>query len=443
MVLKPKEVKEVKFKVAPHFVEGYAYIRNDKEVKVKDYIALREEYYVLHTIDCVSYFNKVNKEGKQCNSGSLFPYVGAKASFYKLVQTLLRERIDFSDEKVETIVTVFGGALNDPLNIFPYLLKNNLNPKIVINDINESLTHFYTMIRDCKDELIEEIQFILDHKKEMFGQVPTIDQHMEYQDLMKMELNNLELGKVFNVTRAALFHLVMLASFSGNYEWKKGKSHVGKTSELSKYKQLDTAVERVEMVSFYFNKFEIIIHCKDYMELFSMYNTETTLWLLDSPYVKLDGDELIPTKVTYGSKFDHRKYNTEVLKLKGQMIYHNYRNKALTSLFETKDGLRHIEHKKAIKNGKAAKGTKQPRCVEVIYYTTWKSKKTSKRKSKPSVQSKMVVKPMVQSPVVPSTILVVPSVPMVAVASSMIINNNIHFKPTVKSKIIFSAQVKG
>lgn len=436
MVLKPKEVKSVEFKVSPHFVEGYSYIRNTKEVKVKDYIALREEYYVLHTIDCVSYFNQVNEEGKQCNSGSLFPYVGAKASFYKLVQTLLRERIDFSDEKVETIVTVFGGALNDPLNIFPYLLKNNLNPKIVINDINESLTHFYTMIRDCKDELIEEIQFILEHKKEMFGQVPTLEQHMEYQDLMKKELNNLELGKVFNVTRATLFHLVMLASFSGNYEWKNGKSNVGKTSDLSKYKQMDSAIERIEMVSFYFNKFEIIIHCKDYMELFSMYNTETTLWLLDSPYVKLDGDELVATKVTYGSKFDHKKYNAEVLKLKGQMIYHNYRNKALTSLFETKDGLRHIEHKKAIKNGKAAKGTKQPRCVEVIYYTTWKSKKTSK---KPSIQAKTVVQPVVKVPVFPSIVSVIPFVPMVSMTPSGIINNNTQFRqskgvvPFVKS----------
>jgi hypothetical protein len=120
------------------------------------------------------------------------------------------------------------------------------------------------------------------------------------------------------------------------------------------------------------------------------------------------------------------------------MIYHNYLNYALIDLFSKNPEVQYIEYKKSINNGKPKKGKKQPKCVEVIYFTTRK-KKVSKRKQKPSVQPKTVVKPAVQSPVVPSTVPVVPSVPMVAVSPSMVINNNTQFRqskgviPLIKS----------
>lgn len=425
------------FKVAPQWIEQYSYVRKDgKEITVKGHLVHKDEYQRTHTCHFSDYFNQVNNEGKHCSAGSLFPYVGGKEQFYKWNQTILREKIDFSDGQVQTVAIPFGGAMNDALNVFPFLLENNYFPKIVINDINETIIHFYTIIRDDKEALIVEIQSLIARKKELYGDNPTLVEHKEFQKWMRSELNTLEKNRVFNVSRAALFHLVMLATFNGNLNWTKGRTSIGITGDIDKFHYLNTAIERIEMVSYYFGKFEIVLETMDYKELFKKYDSRETLWLLDSPYLKLKSNEFISTAVKYGNNdFPHRQYNEDVMNLQGQMIYHNYLNYALVELFSNNPEFQHIEYKKSINNGKPKKGKKQPKCVEVIYFTTRK-KKVSKRKPKPSVQQKTVVQPVVQVPVLPSIVSVVP---MVAVTPSMVMNNNTQFRqskgdiPLVKS----------
>lgn len=419
------------FKVAPQWIEQFSYVRKDgKEITVKGHLVHKDEYQGLYTCHFSDYFNQVNNEGKHCSAGSLFPYVGGKEQFYKWNQTILREKIDFSDNQVQTVVIPFGGAMNDALNVFPFLLENNYFPKIAINDINETIIHFYKTIRDDKGELIVEIQSLIARKKKLYGDNPTLAEHKEFQKWMRIELNTLEENRVFNVSRAALFHLVMLATFNGNLEWKKGKTSIGITGDISKFHYLNTAIERIEMVSFYFSKFEIVLETMDYKELFKKYDSRETLWLLDSPYLKLKSNEFVSTAVKYGNKdFPHRQYNEDVMNLQGQMIYHNYLNYALVELFSTNPEFQHIEYKKSINNGKPKKGKKQPKCVEVIYFTTRK-KKVSKSKPKPSAKPKTVVKPVVQAPVLPSIVSVVP---MVAVIPSMVMNNNTQFR---QSKVV-------
>lgn len=426
MALKQKEVKAVKFKVNPQWIEQYDYVRKDgKEITVKAHLVHKDAYHIENTRHFSDYFNEKNLEGKFCTATCLFPYVGGKEKFSKHIQTILREKIDFSNGQVQTVAIPFGGAMNDALNVFPFLLENNLTPKIVINDINETDIHLFKTIRDDKEVLVEEIQSLMSRKKELYGENPTLIQHKEFQNWIKQELNILEKNRIFNVSRAALFHLLMMATFNGNLEWKKGRTVIGITGDIRKFAYLDTAVERIEMVSYYFNKFEIILETMDYKELFKKYDCKETLWLLDCPYLKHRSNEFVSTAVKYGNKdFPHRQYNEDVMNLQGQMIYHNYLNYALIDLFSKRADFQYIEYKKSINNGKPKKGKKQPKCVEVIYFTTRK-KKVSKRKPKPSVQPKTVVQPVVQAPVLPSSVAVVP---MVAVTPSMVINNNTHFR---------------
>lgn len=442
-MVKVIEGQTKEFKVAPQWIDQYSYVRKDgKEITVKGHLVHKEAYYKENTCSFSDYYNQVNNEGKHCSADCLFPYVGGKNQFHKQIQTILREKIDFSDGQVQTLGVGFGGAMNDPLNACPFLLENNYFPKIVINDINETIIHFYKTIRDDKEALIVEIQSLIAHKKELYGDNPTLVEHKEFQKWMRSELNTLESNRVFNVSRAALFHLVMLATFNGNLNWTKGKTSIGVTGDINKFRYLNTAMDRIEMVSYYFSKFEIVLETMDYKELFRKYDSRETLWLLDSPYLAERSNEFIPTKVKYGAnKFPHRQYNEDVMNLQGQLIYNNYINYALIELFSKRPDFQYIEYKKSINNGKPKKGKKQPKCVEVIYFTTRK-KKVSKRKPKPSIQPKTVVNPVVKSPISHLNVSVIPVVPMVAASPSMAINNNIHFESKVKSKIIFLAKVK-
>lgn len=417
------------FKVAPQWVEQCEYVNKDgKKITRKGHLVHKEAYYKENTCSFSDYYNQVNDEGKYCSADCLFPYVGGKEQFYKQIQTILREKIDFSDGQVKTLGVGFSGAMNDALNACPFLLENNYFPKIVINDINETIIHFYTIIRDDKESLIVEIQSLIAHKKELYGDNPTLIEHKEFQKWMRTELRTLEANRVFNVSRAALFHLVMLATFNGNLNWTKGKTSIGATGDINKFRYLNSAIERIEMVSYYFSKFEIVLETMDYKELFKKYDSKETLWLLDSPYLKFKSNEFIPTAVKYGAnKFPHRQYNEDVMNLQGQLIYNNYKNYAVIELLSKNPDFQYIEYKKSINNGKAQKGKKQPKCVEVIYFTTRK-KKVSKRKLKPSVQPKTVVNPVVKSPVSLSIVSVIPVVPMVAVSPSLFINNNVHFR---------------
>lgn len=115
---------------------------------------------------------------------------------------------------------------------------------------------------------------------------------------------------------------------------------------------------------------------------------------------------LVSTAVTYGNPdFPHHECITNVKNLKGQVIYHNYRNQVQTVMFEQNTRFKHVEHEKVINNQKSVNGDDKPMCVEVIYFTTDKKKKRYGNRQS-----------------------IVP-----------ISNNNIHFRPSVQSPIVKSA----
>jgi hypothetical protein len=119
--------------------------------------------------------------------------------------------------------------------------------------------------------------------------------------------------------------------------------------------------------------------------------------------------------------------------LKGQFIYHNYRNNVQTRMFAENKEIGMMEINKAINNSKSVSNKPKARCVEVMYFSTWNNEttveettpKVSTVETQPSVKVETIVEPTVEiAPVFP----VVPVIPMVPLTLSGVINNNIHFR---------------
>lgn len=391
-------------RMKPHYRRGYSrMLNNGKTIYIRDYIVYEEEYYQQHTISPTDYYNRHNPDGKKIQSAVLFEYVGNKRAFYKRTQTLLKERIE--SEKINTIVVPFTGSGSDFLNVAPKMIREEKRT-VVLNDLNPSIVNLFKTIRDNKKELIREIETIINDQKSLVGSNPTLSDYQLFHKMLREELHVLELKKIMGIRRAALFIIIMNTTFGGNYEWKNGKSHVGISTDLKKFQKYSKTIDKIEMYSFYMEKYEVIVENEDYTAILKKYDNSTTLFLIDPPYLKQDADVLVSTAVTYGNPdFPHHECITNVKKLKAQVIYHNYRNQIQTVMFEQNTRFEYVEHEKVINNQKSISGNDKPICIEVIYFTTDKPKK---RRVKRQIT--------VWTP-----------------------NNNVHFRPSVQSPIIVSA----
>ena len=350
-------------RMKPHYRRGYSrMLNNGKTIYIRDYIVYEEEYYQQHTISPTDYYNRHNPDSKKIQSAVLFEYVGNKRAFYKRTQTLLKERIE--SEKINTIVVPFTGSGSDFLNVAPKMIREEKRT-VVLNDLNPSIVNLFKTIRDNKKELIREIETIINDQKSLAGSNPTLSDYQLFHKMLREELHVLELKKIMGIRRAALFIIIMNTTFGGNYEWKNGKSHVGISTDLKKFQKYSKTIDKIEMYSFYMDKYEVIVENEDYADILEKYDGLTTLFLIDPPYLKQDATDpkgttkgiLVSTAVTYGNPdFPHRECINNVKSLRGQVIYHNYRNQAQTEMFEQNPRFKHVEHEKVINNQKSISG---------------------------------------------------------------------------------------
>jgi hypothetical protein len=146
---------------------------------------------------------------------------------------------------------------------------------------------------------------------------------------------------------------------------------VGISTDLKKFQKYSKTIDKIEMYSFYMDKYEVIVENEDYADILKKYDSLTTLFLIDPPYLRQDADVLVSTAVTYGNPdFPHHECITKVKDLRGSVIYHNYRHPIQSMMFEQNPRFKHVEHEKVINNQKSVNGDDKPMCVEVIYFTT-------------------------------------------------------------------------
>jgi len=117
-----------------------------------------------------------------------------------------------------------------------------------------------------------------------------------------------------------------------------------------------------------FVKFPITIENESFEVMIDRYDSITTLFLLDPQYLKLNSYILEPTRTTYGNKdFPHDVCIDMTTKIKGQFLYHNYKNFKLMELMNKEHiGVKH--HTKFIKNTNSTSNSFET-CVELIYHS--------------------------------------------------------------------------
>jgi DNA adenine methylase len=412
---------------------------NGIEANIMDSIEnVKELVKSLSLINAMAYYNKHNGQGKKTLVKVLFEYVGNKQLFWRWVQVILINRINL--EVINTIVIAFTGSGSDFLNIAPlfieYMKKTGKKITVVLNDLNPSITNLLNKLVNPKSRelLKKEVKKIIAEQTKWLSANPTLQELQEFHRWLVEELNELERKGYMNIRRAALFLILMNTTFGGNYQWKNGQSKVSISSDIKKFLKYEKAIEKIEMFGFFLDHFNVIVENKDYKKVMKKYDGKNTLMVIDPPYLKQDVDVLVSTKVTYGNPdFPHEECINMVKGLKGQFIYHNYRNNVQTRMFAENKEIGMMEINKAINNSKSVSNKPKARCVEVMYFSTWNNEttveettpKVSTVETQPSVKVETIVEPTVEiAPVFP----VVPVIPMVPLTLSGVINNNIHFR---------------
>jgi len=416
---------------------------NGIEANVVDSIEnVKELVKSLKLINATVFYNQNNGKGKKTRIQVLFEYVGNKRLFWKWVQIILINRINL--EVINTIVIAFTGSGSDFLNIAPlfieYMKKTGKKIKVVLNDLNPSITNLFNKLVNPKSRelLKKEVEKIIAEQAKWLSANPTLQEFQEFDRWLVEELNELENKGYMSIRRAALFLVVMNTTFGGNYQWKNGQSKVSISSDIKKFKKYDNAIEKIEMLGFFLDHFNVIVENKDYKKVMKKYDGKNTLMVIDPPYLKQDVDVLVSTKVTYGNPdFPHEECINMVKGLSGQFIYHNYRNNVQTRMFAENKEIGMMEINKAVNNAKSVANTnKRARCVEVMYFSTWNNETTveettpevSTVETQPSVEVETIVEPTVEiAPTVP-VFPIVPVIPMVSMTTSGVINNNTHFR---------------
>lgn len=432
-------------KLVEKIIQGGKYLKgkvesvvNGIEANVMDSIEnVKELVKSLGLVNAMAYYNKHNGQGKKTLVKVLFEYVGNKQLFWRWVQVILLNRIDL--EAIKTVVITFAGSGSDFLNVAPifieYMKQTGKKITVVLNDLNPTISNLHNKLANPKSRklVIREIKKIIKEQTKWISLNPTLEEYQEFHRWLIEELHDLERKGYMNIRRAALFVVLMNTTFGGNYKMKNGLSKVSISSDIKKFKKYDKAIEKIEMFGFFLDHFNVVVENKDYKKVMKTYDGKNTLFLIDPPYLKQDADVLESTKVDYGVDFPHEECINMVKGLKGQFIYHNYRNNVQTRMFHENQEIGMMEINKAINNSKSVANKPKARCVEVMYFSTWNNETTveettpevSTVETQPSVEVDTITEPTVQIvPLVP----VVPVIPMVSLTLSGVINNNIHFR---------------
>jgi len=169
----------------------------------------------------------------------------------------------FMASKANVFVEPFGGSCWCSLNVSRAKFK-----VIVCNDIDQDLINFYRLVRDRPCELAKRLA-ILPISRE----------------LRKIAIEILRDGSADPITKAVLFFYVARTSFSGGAGRKPG---FGSSKTVNRAKTYSCAVASIAEYAKRFR--DVVLECKDYRDIIKQYDSESTLFYLDPPYVGRDVD---------------------------------------------------------------------------------------------------------------------------------------------------------
>jgi len=198
---------------------------------------------------------------------SVFPYPGGKSY---LAPWIIEH---FPEHKC--YVEVFGGS-------GAVLVNKDESHTEVYNDIDGDLVHFFTVLRDQEEELVEWLD-LTPYARE---------QHEEWAK----EFYNGERPED-PIERAGKFFYLRYSQYASKYRTKSG---FASAHQRNKARKLRNATEKLHDFADRFK--DVQIENLDYQDLFERYDSDHTFFYADPPYLD-EGDDLY----RHG-EFDHNRF---------------------------------------------------------------------------------------------------------------------------------------
>lgn len=210
---------------------------------------------------------------------SVFPYPGAKSQMAKWIVGKFPRH--------ECFVDAFGGSAS--------IMVNKPKSRVeVYNDLDGDLVHFFKVLRDEADELVEWLSNV-PYSRELYDSWATAFYNGE--------------RPVDDIERAGRFYFLRYSQFGGKYDAKKGFRIAKKKDD---YAGVDFA-RSIDDLKEFRDRFQgVIIENMDYQEVIRRYDRETTLFYFDPPYVDV-GD----IYYSHEGEFDQEEFVTALEEIDG------------------------------------------------------------------------------------------------------------------------------
>jgi len=235
------------------------------------------------------------------NKNLCLPYTGGKAYLADSIVRLL--------PKTDLYIEPFAGGAKVFFAKEPTKIE-------VLNDVDEDLITLYRVLQDTKkrSELLKRLKFTLYEEKK----------HIELKRIYKE--NNNSFNCLDEVERAHSYFYLLMSSF--NKKIGIGFSYAKARNIASRFtRKLKTIVYCGIRLK------NAIIHCRNAMQIFDMYDTEDAVWYLDPPYL---GNTRCSNLYTheFADEKEHIDLLERIKKLKGYVILSGYPSELYNSYLD-------------------------------------------------------------------------------------------------------------
>lgn len=270
-----------------------------------------------------------NEELKE--SDKILKYGGSKNKFKKIFNSVFPK----VSEGCNVVVDIYGGQGGSCVVLDKQMEENGIT-QLYFNELNTTLLRFHKNVKENTYGVIENLIDIYSEIIELFGTLDIGYYQLKLFHTKKIEeIKILETNRIYNEYTSALFMFLNTVSFNGiyNYDFKKNISkEFSLSSDGSKYLRsiIKFSFDIIERSKFY-NKYNTIFLEEDGVELIRKFkkNSSNVLFLIDPPYLELDGDE-VGCSFNYGLKENEFNHSELLETIKGtNYIYNNNRNKLL------------------------------------------------------------------------------------------------------------------
>ncbi len=266
--------------------------------------------------------------------GTIFNYIGGKTWLRDELRNAVNQVV--KKNKITSYVEPFAGGLGAFLGIYDVLLENNIK-NVILNDINKKIIHFYGIVNQNKECLLEEYMKI---ENEYVKTIPqkafALKKTKDKEDLKKL-LKNSEIyfktirdkfnGSENTIISAAYFLFLQNHCFNGVYrESSKGDYNTPFNWDTKIYEE-QKIDQKLSLVKEVFSHFNIQFSSGSFE---SLKVNKSTLLYLDPPYINEDLIENQYNKSGFG--LDKQKKLIDFIKDK-KFIYSNHDHPILTEEF--------------------------------------------------------------------------------------------------------------